>query len=51
VEICAKMKELSAEKVMEILREHGTFVTIEEARIILDFLSKMASISLDQIFG
>ncbi len=44
------MNQISAEKVVEILKENGTFVTLDEAKIILSFMINLASISLDQIF-
>lgn len=44
------MNQISAEKVVEILKENGTLVTLDEAKIILSFLINLASISLDQIF-
>ena len=44
------MKQISAEKVVEILKENGTLVTLDEAKIILSFMINLASISLDQIF-
>lgn len=44
------MKELTVEKVVEILGKNGTFVTPDEAKIILSFMINLASISLDQIF-
>lgn len=45
------MEELSAEKVVEILKGYGTFVTVEEANKILEFMNELANITLDQIFG
>ncbi len=44
------MDQISAEKVVEILKENGTLVTLDEAKIILSFMINLASISLDQIF-
>ena len=41
---------ISADKIVEILKQHGNFVTIEEANKIRDFISLMAAISLEQIF-
>jgi len=43
-----KNKELSAERVMEILKKKGTHVDIEEAKIILDFVKKVAHIAVNQ---
>ncbi|MBY0481289.1 MAG: hypothetical protein K2Q21_08035 [Chitinophagaceae bacterium] len=44
------MNQITAEKVVEILKENGTLVTLDEAKIILSFMINLASISLDQIF-
>lgn len=44
------MNQITAEKVVEILKENGTLVTLGEAKIILSFMINLASISLDQIF-
>ena len=44
------MKEITPEKVVEILKEHGTIVTVEEANIILPFMTNLATITLEQIF-
>ena len=44
------MNQISAEKVVEILKENGNLVTLDEAKIILSFMINLASISLDQIF-
>jgi hypothetical protein len=44
------MKDLTAENVMEILKENGTLVTLEEAEIILSFMINLATITLEQIF-
>ena len=45
------MTKLSPEKIVEILKEHGTFVSVQEAEIILEFMLQLASISIDQILG
>lgn len=44
------MNQITAEKVVEILKENGILVTLDEAKIILSFMINLASISLDQIF-
>jgi hypothetical protein len=41
---------LTAATVVEILKKHGTFITLQEAEIILAFMIKLASLSFDQIF-
>ena len=43
-----KSKELSPERVMEILKKKGTHVDIEEAKIILEFVKKVAHIAVNQ---
>jgi hypothetical protein len=40
---------LTAAQVVDILRKHGTFVTLQEAEIILSFMINLASFSLDEI--
>ena len=42
------MDKIQPEKAVEILQEHGMKVTVEQAKIILDFLRKLASIAIDQ---
>lgn len=44
-----KKRSVAPEKAMEILREHGTIVTIEEAKLILGFMYKFAILSVNQI--
>jgi hypothetical protein len=34
-------------EIMQILKENGTIVTLDEARMILEFMCKLANISLD----
>ena len=41
-------KKLSPEKVISILDKHGTKVSIEEAAIILEFMRKIADITVNQ---
>ncbi|WP_298302410.1 hypothetical protein [Hydrotalea sp.] len=40
--------EMTPSQVMKILAKHGTVVTEDEAEIILDFVSKMSKIAIDQ---
>jgi hypothetical protein len=42
------MEQIKPEEIVEILRDYGTIVTIEEARIILEFMWKLANLTLDQ---
>jgi hypothetical protein len=39
---------LNSEKAIEILRKHGLKVTTEQARLILEFLRKLADIAVTQ---
>lgn len=40
------MSTIQPEKIVEILKQHGTHVTIEQAKVILDFMLKLANIAL-----
>jgi len=42
------MEDLRPEDILEILRKHGTKVTLEEARIILEFMTFWVKIVLSQ---
>lgn len=42
-------RSITPKKAVDILREHGTIVTIEEAKLILDFMYKFAILSVDQV--
>jgi hypothetical protein len=48
VEINPIFDHLSPDKVIDMLRKHGTIVTIEEARLILPFLQNLANIAVAQ---
>ena len=48
IELNATCDHLSPDKVVELLRKHGTIVTIEEARLILPFLQNLANIAVAQ---
>ncbi len=41
-------RSLTPEKAVEILKKHGTIVTIEEAKLILDFMYKLGKLSVKQ---
>lgn len=45
------MEIITPEKIVEILGKHGTHVTIEEAKIILEFMYKLANIALTTYLG
>ena len=42
------MEKIQPEKVVEILRQKGVEVTLEEAKLILEFLRKLADITVTQ---
>ena len=39
---------MTPEKVMEILKAHGTLVTIEEAKVILTYLTRLAELEVSE---
>lgn len=41
---------LTPEKVVKILKKHGTNLSIEEAKKVLDFYKKFAKLWLNQVF-
>ncbi len=41
-------RSLTPEKAVEILKKHRTIVTIEEAKLILDFMYKLGKLSIEQ---
>jgi hypothetical protein len=45
-----KKRTLTPEKVVEILSDYGTEITLEEAKIMLDFLTDFVKLALDQQF-
>jgi hypothetical protein len=45
------MEMISPQRVVEMLKEHGTIVTEEEAKIILGFMCNFAAIGLSQILA
>jgi hypothetical protein len=42
-------RSLTPEKAVEILKKYGTIVTIEEAKLILDFMYKLGKLSEDRV--
>jgi hypothetical protein len=42
------MESIYSEEIVKILAEHGTKVTLEEAKIIMDFMWQLANMALDQ---
>ena len=42
------MEKIQPEKVMKVLRQNGVEVTMEQAKLILAFLRKMADIAVTQ---
>lgn len=45
-----KKRVVTPEKVKKVLAKHGTIVTLEEAREILEFYRKFAKLWLKQVF-
>lgn len=45
-----EMPKLTPEKVVKILKIHGTNVSLEEAKKVLDFYKKFAKLWLNQVF-
>ena len=45
------MEKIQPEDIVAILKEHGTQVSIEEAKLILEFMSRWAKIVLTQYLG
>jgi hypothetical protein len=43
------MEGVKPEKVIEILRLHNVHISLEQAKLILDFMFKFASIALNNI--
>jgi hypothetical protein len=43
-----KMEKLQPEKAMEMLRQSGIEVTVEQAKLILEFLRKLAAMAVTQ---
>jgi len=41
-------KKLTPERVIEILKKKGTIINIEEAKVLLDFIGKIAHIAVNQ---
>jgi 5'-3' exonuclease len=44
----AEVKRISPEKAIELLRDDGVEVTIEQAKVILKFMYQIAEIVIDQ---
>ena len=42
------MPTVKPEEIVAILKEHGTYVSVDEAKMILQFMYKLANIALDQ---
>ena len=42
------MEKLQPEKAMEMLRQSGIEVTVEQAKLIIEFLRKLAAIAVTQ---
>jgi len=42
-------RKITPEKAVEILAKHGTHITVDEAKIMLDFLFKFAKLTLNEM--
>lgn len=42
-------RKVTPEKAIEILKKHGTIVTLEEAQIMLDLMYKFAKLAVNQV--
>lgn len=42
-------RSITPQKAVEILRKHGTIVTVEDAKLILDFMYKFTILAISQI--
>ena len=42
------MESIKPEEIVKILADHGTKLTLEEAKIILEFMWQLANMTLDQ---
>lgn len=42
------MDKIQPEKAVEMLRQHGVEITVEQAKLILEFLRKLAEIAVTQ---
>ena len=45
------MEKLQAERAAELLAKHGTYVTIDQAKIILEFMNKLADLTVTQVIN
>jgi hypothetical protein len=43
-----EFKKMSPEKALEILKKNGSAVTVEQAKIVLELLNKLANIAVSQ---
>lgn len=41
-------RAITPEQAVKILQEHGTVVTLEQAKLILDFLYRMGKLAINQ---
>lgn len=43
-------RAVTPQQAVEIFKKNGTEITLEEARLILDFIYKFAKLALNQVF-
>jgi hypothetical protein len=46
--ISPEKRRVTPQQAVKILKQHGTIVTLEEAKLILDFLYKFGKLAIDQ---
>ncbi|WP_156522639.1 hypothetical protein [Arachidicoccus ginsenosidimutans] len=45
------METIQPEKILAILKQHGTQLTLEQARLVLEFMYKLATIAISTYLG
>ncbi len=43
----ALKKKLTPERTVKILEKHGTIISLEEARVLLEFIEKMGKLAIE----
>jgi hypothetical protein len=50
-EIGENVQNISVERAVDILSEHGESITLEEARAVVEFMYNLANLALNQYLG
>ena len=45
------MQNISVERAVDILYEHGESITVEQARVVVEFMYNLANLALNQYLG